>query len=53
MVAVDGHKAMLPAPESPANLVISRLQYKIAEISDLHGTLDEYLGRSGITVEDA
>jgi hypothetical protein len=50
IVSVDGHRADLPLPD-PKTKVISRKDYELARAIDWLGTLDEYIVRSGLTVE--
>ena len=50
LVSVDGGKAELPTPVA-GTLEIDPLDYKVAQIFDQHGTLDEYLIRAGLTVK--
>ncbi len=50
VVSVDGHRADLPLPD-PKTKVISRQDYELARAVDWLGTLDEYIERSGLTVE--
>lgn len=52
LVSVDGARASLPVPRSPQDLVVSPLYYKVAQIHDTLGTLDEYMIRSGLRLED-
>ena len=52
LVAVDGGRAMLPIPKigpenSRPNIVLP-LDYKVAQIHDTLGVLDEYITRSGL-----
>jgi hypothetical protein len=55
LVAVDGARAMLPLPalgpdrQHPGPVPV--LDYKIAEIHDSLGTLQQYMVRSGLVVE--
>lgn len=49
--AVDGYRARLPYP-SVGTLTISREKYAIAKAVDLMDTLDEYIGRAGLNIED-
>jgi hypothetical protein len=54
LVAVDGGRAMLPIPRCGSDLAhldeVTSLEYKIAQIHDTLGTLDQYLRRSGLRV---
>ena len=52
LVSVDGARASLPVPKHPQDLVVSPLYYKVAQIHDTLGTLDEYMIRSGLRLED-
>lgn len=54
LVSVDGGRALLPlpdarTPESNGIYRVSPLRYKVAQIHDIHGTLDEYMKRSGMS----
>jgi len=55
LVAVDGGRAMLPIPQrGRKNMRSDRvlpLDYKVAQIHDRLGTLEEYMSRSGLMVE--
>ena len=51
LVSVDGHRASLPLPQIGTNKV-RREDYLFARIVDQLGTLDEYMGRAGLEVED-
>lgn len=54
LVAVDGARAMLPIPkkgapgERPTQVLL--LEYKVAQIHDTLGNLDDYMRRAGLTV---
>lgn len=50
LVSVDGGKAELPTPAT-GTPEIDPLDYKVAQIFDQHGTLDEYLSRAVLTVK--
>src|SRR5215210_4154298 len=50
-VALDEHRAEVPLPKSAAELVITPYQYAVVRIADRVDTLDSYMGRAGITVE--
>ena len=50
LVAVDGARAELPAPR-PSTLIVSRLNYKVAQINDIMGSLDQYMRSSGLSLE--
>jgi len=49
MVDVDGHRATLPLPEINSTNVPDR-RYRVAQIFDRQGELDEYMKRSGLSV---
>lgn len=49
LVAVDGGRAMLPIPKKDTDKVLL-LDYKVAQIHDTLGTLDEYMARSGLAI---
>lgn len=49
MVDVDGHRATLPLPDANST-VVQRRRYRIAQVFDEQGTLDQYMIRSGLTV---
>lgn len=53
LVAVDGHRAMLPLPKtggvSSAPNTVEELDYRVAEIFDDSNTLVEYMKRSGLS----
>lgn|ERR1019366_5442752 len=49
--AVDGYRARLPYPEV-GGLTISREKYAIAKAVDLSDSLDEYIPRAGLRIED-
>ena len=55
LVSVDGARAQLPLPERtkslnhPGNIPI--FNYKVAKIFDTLNTLDEYIKRSGLSLE--
>ena len=51
LVSVDGARAELPLPDINT-LEVQPLPYKIAQIFDELNTLDEYMRRSGLTVEN-
>lgn len=51
LVSVDGHRADLPLPE-PQTKKIRRKDYELARAVDVLGTLDQYIQRSGLTVEE-
>lgn len=54
LVGVDGMRALVPVPRlpngSPGGLEIQPYDYRVAQIHDTLGTLDEYIRRSGLTV---
>lgn len=52
MVSVDGARSTMPLPDQKTQR-ISRYSYHIAKITDYLGYLDEYIRRSGLTVEDS
>ena len=49
LVSVDGGRAMLPMPKSRADLNVSKLSYRLAQLFDPLSTLDEYANRAGLT----
>lgn len=49
MVDVDGHRATLPLPDANSTQVQAR-RYKVAQIFDRMGELDDYIQRSGLSV---
>jgi len=51
LVAVDGGRATLPPPDWKTGK-IHMLEYRIAQIHDTLGTLDEYITRSGLAVDE-
>jgi hypothetical protein len=50
LVSVDGLRATLPMPDVDTKTKIKRYDYDLARIVD-NGYLDEYIARSGLTVE--
>lgn len=52
LVSVDGGRAMLPVPQNSKKMAVKPLFYKVAQIHDALGTLDEYMIRSGLRLED-
>lgn len=50
LVSVDGGRANLPPPNWQTGR-INMLSYKVAQIHDLLGTLDDYIKRSGLDVD--
>ena len=54
LVSVDRGRAMLPLPNSRNDLTVKLLRYKVAQIHDKYSvkTLDEYMVRSGLKLED-
>lgn len=52
LVSVDGGRALLPLPKSINELTINPLSYKVAQIHDSLGTLNQYMARSGLTLEN-
>ncbi|MCP4140863.1 MAG: hypothetical protein GY755_11330 [Chloroflexi bacterium] len=50
LVAVDGARAKIPPPDSGTKK-IRLMDYKVAQIHDVIGTLDEYILRSNLAVE--
>ena len=52
LVGVDGFRAYLPMPKVNT-LFITPKQYSLAEAVDSLGTLDEYLGRAKLSVQDS
>ena len=51
LVSVDGGRAKVPPPDWQTGR-IRRIDYRVAQIHDVVGTLDEYILRSGLKVED-
>jgi len=55
LVAVDGHKALIPIPKRTKSLhhpgYIPIFEYRVAMIFDSMNTLEEYTKRSGLSVE--
>lgn len=51
LVAVDGGRALLPIPRGRDELVVNSLFYKVAQINDRSDRLNEYMVRSGLTIE--
>lgn len=52
LVSVDGGRALLPLPKSFTNLEVFPLDYKIAQIHDKLGSLNEYMSRSNLKISD-
>jgi len=52
LVSVDGGQAELPMPD-PVTLEADPLTYKVAQIFDEHNTLEEYMGRAGLSINNA
>lgn len=54
LVAVDGYRAYLPLPDPQTRTKVnaSSIDFKVAEIVDRHGTLYDYIRRSGLTLVD-
>lgn len=50
LVAVDGGRAELPAPR-PNSLFVPRLNFKVAQINDIIGLLDEHMRSSGLSLD--
>lgn len=50
LVSVDGGRAMLPIPKPSSDGLVTSIDYKVAEIHDSIGTLQEYMKRSGLAV---
>lgn len=50
LVSVDGGQAQLPIPD-PDTLEVDLLTYKVAQIFDKHNTLEEYMGKAGLSVK--
>ena len=51
LVSVDGGRAILPPPRSRDDLSVSRLNFIIAKICGFPDTVDDYMERSGLSVE--
>ena len=49
LVSVDGGRATLPLPDRET-LQVTPEAYFVASLFDSIGTLDQYMGRSGLTV---
>jgi hypothetical protein len=56
LVSVDGGRTLLPVPESGADREhpgpVGKLNYRVAQIHDALGTLDEYMRRSGLLIAE-
>lgn len=52
LVSVDGGRALLPLPNDRTSLVVNPLFYKVAQIHDSLGSLDEYMNMSGLRLEN-
>jgi len=52
LVGVDGERALLPLPDR-MSLKVKLLDYKIAQIHDTIGTLDDYIKRPGLSLGDS
>lgn len=56
LVSVDGGRAMLPIPKvfgsDGKERIVEHFNYKLAQIFDTLGNLDQYLFNSGLTIED-
>ena len=51
LVAVDGARASLPSPDWQSGKV-HMMDYKVAKINDTLKTVDQYLARSGLEVDE-
>jgi hypothetical protein len=52
LVSVDGGRATLPMPKTPTELTVTHREYNFSRIIDQGmGRLDEYLERSGISIQ--
>lgn len=51
LVSVDGGRALLPLPQTAVDLIINPLIYKVAQLFDSMGTLNQYIRRSGLLLE--
>lgn len=51
LVGVDGSRALLPPPKTSKDLIVYSLDYKVAQIHDRSGNLEEYMKRSGLKRE--
>jgi len=51
LVSVDGHRAVLPMPESPDSQFVSKDDVNFAKIVDVGGKVEEYLERSKLKVK--
>ena len=49
LISVDGARAHLPMPKA-GTTIVSELDYKVAQIHDISGSLDEYMKRANFTV---
>jgi len=52
LVSVDGHRATLPMPKSMNDLKVKASEVNFAKIVDIGNSVDEYLGRSNLSVEE-
>lgn len=52
LVSVDGHRATLPMPKSINDLTVKASEVNFAKIVDVGDSVDEYLNRSKLSVED-
>lgn len=52
LVSIDGGKANLPPPEWQTGK-INKMEYKVAQIHDTSGMLDEYIQRSKLEVDES
>ena len=49
---IDAGKAELPVPD-PTTLEVNLLDHKVAQIFDEHNTLDHYMTRAGLSVDNS
>ena len=52
LVAVDGCHAILPIPTTRTSGIVTKEQYKIAQIVDILGTLDDYMRRAKLVIKE-
>jgi len=52
LVSVDGHRATLPMPKSMNDLNVKASEVNFAKIVDIGDSVDEYLARSNLNVQE-
>ena len=52
LVSVDGHRATLPMPKSANDLHVKKKDVNFAKIVDIGDRVDEYIARSGLSVDE-